>query len=716
MEKEIKIALAGNPNCGKTTLFNGLTGSTQYVGNWPGVTVEKKDGRLKGHKDIVIQDLPGIYSLSPYSLEEVVARNYLVTDRPDAILDIVDGTNIERNLYLTTQLAELGIPMVVAVNMMDLVKKSGDRIDLEKLGRELGGVALGISALKGEGGREAAELACARARRGQVAEPPHVFTGSVEHAIAHIEESIQDLVPPRSLRWYAIKIFERDEKAIARLALDPALKAHLEKHIADCEKEMDDDAESIITNQRYAYVKKLMADCVVRKAKGILSVSDRIDRVVTNRILALPIFAAVMWFVYYVSVTTLGGWATDWVNDTLFGAWISQGATALLARVGAADWASSLVVDGVIGGVGTVLGFVPQMLLIFLCLAILEDSGYMARIAFIMDRVFRRFGLSGKSFIPMLIGSGCGVPAVMAARTIEDEKDRRMTILLSTFIPCSAKTVIIAMIASTFFPHSMWVAPSMYFLGVAIIVFAGLALKKTSVFGGKPAPFVMELPAYHVPGVRGVLIHMWERSRAFMIKAGTIIFTACVVIWLMTKFSWSFAFLGDDIDHSILASVGNALKWIFAPLGFGDWKGTVAVISAEMAKEQAVGTLGVLAHAASEADADVATAIRTMFEAVGGTPLKGALAAFAFMVVNCFDPPCIVAIATTFREMGSAKWGWFAVAFQCLVGYGLAFVCYQIGLVVTGAGTFGIGTAVACALILAVGWLVFRPARKEARA
>jgi ferrous iron transport protein B len=691
MKEQIRIALAGNPNCGKTTLFNNLTGSTQYVGNWPGVTVEKEDGVLKGHKDVTIQDLPGIYSLSPYSQEEVVSRNYLVTDRPDAIIDIVDGTNIERNLYLTTQLLELGIPMVIALNMMDLVRKNGDRIDGARLGKELGCLVVPISALKGQGCRDAAEAAInvAKAKAGQ--ELPHVFTGSVEHAIAHIEESISERVDEKNLRWYAIKLFERDKEVLKLLALPEELWKHLDFHIRQCEKEMEDDAESIITNQRYEYVDRILTGAVVKaKRPGTLTLSDKIDRVVTNRWLALPIFAGVMFLMYYISVTTLGGFLTDWVNDTLFGDWLTNGANKALDTIGAAGWLKGLLVEGIIGGVGTVLGFVPQMLLIFFFLAIFEDSGYMARVAFIMDRVFRRFGLSGKSFIPILIGTGCGVPAVMAARTIENERDRRMTIMLCTFIPCTAKTVIIGMITATFFPHSAWIAPAMYFLGIAIIVLAGIAFKKTRYFGGEPAPFVMELPAYHFPAPKGVLIHIWERSRAFIIKAGTIIFSACVVIWFLSNFSWNLKMV--DMEQSMMANIGGTLAWIFAPLGFGNWKGTVAVISAEMAKEQAIGTLALLNGVAEGAkDADVMKGIATMFTPMG---------AFAFMVLNIFDPPCLVAIATIIREMGSKLWAGIAIGFQVLVGYGLAFVCYQIGSALFYGAGYGPGQYVAIVVIV----------------
>jgi len=696
---EIKIALAGNPNCGKTTLFNDLTGSTQYVGNWPGVTVEKKDGRLKGHKDVVIQDLPGIYSLSPYSLEEVVSRNYLVNEKPDAIINIVDGTNIERNLYLTTQLLELNIPMVIALNMMDLVKKNGDGIDMKKLADTLGCEVMPLSALHGDGSVAVAERAIDYAKSKLLGERPHVFTGSVEHAIAHIEESIQDKADKQNLRWYAVKLFERDGKVMESMHLAPSLAEHIESHIRDCETEMDDDSESIITNQRYAYINKVVHQCIRKKAaQGNLTVSDKIDRIVTNRILALPIFAAAMWLMYYISVTTLGGTLTDWVNDTLFGDWITNGMTAFLTSVGTADWLQGLIVDGIIGGVGTVLGFVPQMLLIFFFLSLLEDSGYMARVAFIMDRIFRRFGLSGKSFIPMLIGTGCGVPAVMAGRTIEDERDRRMTIMLCTFMPCTAKMVIIAMITSVFFPYSAWIAPAMYFLGIAIIVLSGIALKKTAYFGGEPAPFVMELPTYHIPSFKGVLIHMWERARAFIIKAGTIIFTACVVIWFLSNFSWTMQM--TDIESSMLAGIGNTIKWFFAPLGFGDWKGAVAVISAEMAKEQAIGTLAVLNGVAADAeDAEVMAGIAGMFSAMG---------AFSFMVLNLFDPPCVVAMATIAREMNSRKWAWIAIGYQVLIGYVLAFVFYQLGSFFVYGASFGAGQVIALMLLILAAYFVGR--------
>ena len=702
---EYKIALAGNPNCGKTTLFNDLTGSTQYVGNWPGVTVEKKDGKLRGHKNVIIQDLPGIYSLSPYSLEEVVSRNYLVKEKPDAVINIVDGTNIERNLYLTTQLLELNIPMVIAMNMTDLMTKKGDKVDMEKLSAVLGCNVIPISALKGQGSAEAAEKAVEYAKNHRIGERPHVFTGSVEHALAHIEESIQNAAESENLRWYAVKLFERDSKVEDILKLPEEVKSHIDKHIKDCEEEMDDDSESIITNQRYAYIGRIVSNTVKKKSvHGSLSASDRIDRIVTDKFLALPVFAAAMWLMYYISVSTLGGVLTDWVNDTLFGGWITNAVTNALTAAGAAGWLQGLIVDGIVGGVGTVLGFVPQMLLIFFFLALLEDSGYMARVAFIMDRIFRRFGLSGKSFIPMLIGTGCGVPAVMAARTIEDERDRRMTIMLCTFMPCSAKMVIIAMTVSTFFPGNVWIAPSMYFLGIAIIVLSGVALKKTKYFGGEASPFVMELPAYHIPSFKSVLIHMWERARAFIIKAGTIIFTACVLIWFLSNFSWSMQPV--DIESSMLAGIGGAAAWFFAPLGFGSWKGAVAVISAEMAKEQAIGTLAVLnGVAADAADAAVSAGIAGMFTAVS---------AFSFMVLNLFDPPCIVAMATIRREMGSRKWGWIAIGYQAAMGYVLALISYQLGSWMFFGASFGAGQAAAIALILMILTAVLRRPSKAA--
>ena len=701
----IRIALAGNPNCGKTTLFNELTGSNQYVGNWAGVTVEKKDGILKGHKDVIIQDLPGIYSLSPYTLEEKVARNYLVNEQPDVILNIIDGTNLERNLYLSTQLIEIGLPVVMAVNMMDLVKKSGDKIDIKKMGEELGCEVVEISALQGKGCKEAAERAIEAAKSGRKHCLPSVFTGSVEHAIAHIEESIHDKVDKEFVRWYAIKVFERDHDATDALQLDPKTLAHLDTHIKDCEDEMDDDSESIIINQRYSYIGRIISSVLTKKHDGhAMTVSDKIDRVVTNRILALPIFFAIMTFVYYISVTTIGTWATDWTNDVFFGEYVNDAAAGLMEAIAAPDWLESLVVDGIIGGVGTVLGFVPQIVLIFFFLALLEDSGYMARVAFIMDRIFRKFGLSGKSFIPILVGSGCGVPAVMATRTIEDQRDRRMTIMLCTFIPCSAKAVIISMITSTFFPDSVLMAPAMCFLGIAVIVLAGIALKKTSAFAGDPAPFVMELPAYHIPAMKGVIRHMWDRAKGFIIKAGTIIFAACVIIWFFSAFNASMEMVGD-IEDSMLAAFGGAISWIFAPVGLGDWKGAVAVISAEMAKENAIGTLAVLNGVAADAeDMELMAGIAGMF-----TPI----AAFSFMILNLFDPPCVVAMATIAREMGDRKWAALAIGFQIMLGYGMAFVAYNIGSWLFYGAAFGIGQVLAIVVSLAALWMIVRPAPKK---
>lgn len=700
----IRIALAGNPNCGKTTLFNELTGSNQYVGNWAGVTVEKKDGILKGHKDVIIQDLPGIYSLSPYTLEEKVARNYLVNEQPDVILNIIDGTNLERNLYLSTQLIEIGLPVVMAVNMMDLVKKSGDKIDIKKMGEELGCEVVEISALQGKGCKEAAERAIEAAKSGRKHCLPSVFTGSVEHAIAHIEESIHDKVDKEFVRWYAIKVFERDHDATDALQLDPKTLAHLDTHIKDCEDEMDDDSESIIINQRYSYIGRIISSVLTKKHDGYaMTVSDKIDRVVTNRILALPIFFAIMTFVYYISVTTIGTWATNWTNDVFFGEYVNDAAAGLMEAIAAPDWLESLVVDGIIGGVGTVLGFVPQIVLIFFFLALLEDSGYMARVAFIMDRIFRKFGLSGKSFIPILVGSGCGVPAVMATRTIEDQRDRRMTIMLCTFIPCSAKAVIISVITSTFFPDSVLMAPAMYFLGIAVIVLAGIALKKTSAFAGDPAPFVMELPAYHIPAMKGVIRHMWDRAKGFIIKAGTIIFAACVIIWFFSAFNASMEMV--DIEDSMLAAFGGAISWIFAPVGLGDWKGAVAVISAEMAKENAIGTLAVLNGVAADAeDMELMAGIAGMF-----TPI----AAFSFMILNLFDPPCVVAMATIAREMGDRKWAALAIGFQIMLGYGMAFVAYNIGSWLFYGAAFGIGQVLAIVVSLAALWMIVRPAPKK---
>ena len=773
---ELKIALAGNPNCGKTTLFNALTGSSQYVGNWPGVTVEKKEGRLKGHKDVVIQDLPGIYSLSPYTLEEVVARNYLVKEQPDAILNIVDGTNIERNLYLTTQLIELGIPVVVAVNMIDLVRRNGDQIDLDKLGAALGCQVVTMSALKGEGGREAAEQAVALARSRKAGELPHVFTGSVEHAIAHIEESISGLVEERYLRWYAIKVFERDEKVLEQLNLTGELKEHLEAHIADCEKELDDDAESIITNQRYAYISSVVDKAVKKKrAAHSMTTSDKIDRVVTNRVLALPIFVAVMILVYAISMgdwtVSIGTRLTDWANDGLFGdgwfvpftadvdAWdeasgaFEEASTMIagyeagdsevyfyddetgettvvpvtreayqqaltvsepdpteygtwvpgipvlvengLTAVGCNEVLQSLILDGIVGGVGAVLGFVPQMLVLFLLLAILEDVGYMARIAFIMDRIFRRFGLSGKSFIPMLVATGCGVPGIMASRTIEQDRDRKMTVMTTGFIPCGAKMPIIALFAGALFGKSAWVAVSAYFIGVAAVVISGIILKKTRIFAGDPAPFVMELPAYHAPSAGNVLRAMWERGWSFIKRAGTVILLSSVILWFLQGFGFTdggFGMVADNND-SLLAAVGHAVAFIFAPLGFGTWQATVATVTGLIAKEEVVSTFGVLFPGNL-----------TVEMAAHFTPI----AAYSFMIFNLLCAPCFAAMGAIKREMNNPKWALGAIGYMCGFAYVISLIVYQLIGLALGMVSFGLGTVVAVALLAALIYLLVR--------
>lgn len=764
MERELKIALAGNPNCGKTTLFNALTGSNQFVGNWPGVTVEKKEGKLKGHKNVIVMDLPGIYSLSPYTLEEVVARNYLIGERPDAILNIIDGTNLERNLYLTTQLVELGIPVVIAVNMMDVVKKNGDKIDIKELSRELGCEVYEISALKGTGIMDAANAAVAACTSTKTV-PQHTFAGPVEHTLAHIEEAVVHNMPEEQQRWYAIKVFERDDKVLAQLNIPKAVLDHVENDIQAAETELDDDAESIITNERYVYIASILKGCYKKKQTSGMTVSDKIDRVVTNRFAALPIFAAVMVLVYFISVTTVGGWVTDWTNDGLFGdgfhlfgmgtseyedaineyaeenVWTDEmistvqdavdagviGADALLAdiedgdfatfdedygsyadslaeagydisaiydagmedapdtsefgtwvpgipvlaenalnAVGCADWLQGLILDGIIGGVGAVLGFVPQMLVLFIFLGFLEACGYMARVAFVMDRIFRRFGLSGKSFIPMLIGSGCGVPGIMASRTIENERDRRMTVMVTTFIPCGAKMPIIALIAAALFGGAWWVAPSAYFLGIAAIIISGIMLKKTKMFSGDPAPFVMELPAYHWPTVSNVLRSMWERGWSFIKRAGTIILLSSIIIWAGSSFGVvDGAFLFDpemDLGDSILGIIGGAICWIFSPLGFGNIKATVATIMGLVAKEEVVGVFGVLD-----------------FE--GLTPLAG----YAFLAFNLLCAPCFAAMGAIRREMNSAKWFWFAVGYQCGFAYIVSLIIYQLGLLFSGS-------------------------------
>ena len=710
----IKIALAGNPNCGKTTLFNDLTGSNQYVGNWPGVTVEKKEGRLKGQKDVVIQDLPGIYSLSPYTLEEVVARGYLVNEKPDAILNIIDGTNIERNLYLTTQLIELGIPVVMAVNMIDLVRKNGDKIDLKKLSAELGCQAVEISALKGEGSMKAAEMAVAAAKSGKVGELPHVFTGSVEHAIAHIEESIQGKVDDRFLRWYAVKLFERDDKVQQELKLDKALVDHIDQHIADCEKEMDDDAESIITNQRYAYINTVVEKAVRKKARvEHLTVSDKIDQVVTNRIFALPIFALIMFLMYALSMGTsiadggisIGSFATDWTNDVLFGEIVPNALGGFLESVGVADWLYGLIMDGIVAGVGAVLGFVPQMLVLFFLLSILEDIGYMARVAFIMDRIFRKFGLSGKSFIPMLVGTGCGVPGVMASRTIENERDRRMTIMTTCFIPCGAKMPIIGLFAGALFGGSSLVAVSAYFIGFAAIIISGIILKKTKLFAGDPAPFVMELPAYHVPAWGNVLRATWERGWSFIKRAGTVILASTIVLWFLQGFGFEDGVFGmvEDQDNSILAAVASAIAWIFAPQGFGNWRATVASISGLIAKENVVGTLGVLYHFGGE--------LSENGDEIWGEVANDytAISAYSFMIFNLLCAPCFAAMGAIKREMNNGKWTAIAIGYMCLLAYCASLVVYQIGGLITGEVGFNIFTIVAVAIIVFTIYMLVRP-------
>ena len=797
MEKQIKIALAGNPNCGKTTLFNALTGSNQFVGNWPGVTVEKKEGRLKKHEDVVIMDLPGIYSLSPYTLEEVVARNYLINERPDAILNIIDGTNLERNLYLTTQLTELGIPVVVAINMMDVVRKNGDQINVAELSRELGCKVVEISALKGDGIMDAAEAAVAAAASTKTV-PMHTFSGPVEHAIAHIEEAAVHNMPEEQQRWYAIKIFERDDKVLEQLKIDATVMSHIEEDIKAAEKELDDDAESIITNERYVYIAQLIKGCYKqKKAKGELSASDKIDRIVTNRWLGLPIFAAVMFLVYYISMVTVGSAATDWANDGLFGdgwhllgigssaynevadtygeaslivdgydAYIEENGalaadgtftydvedeetlavtteTATLAdyeaakatldeigdepdpadygvwvpgvpvlvgnaleAAGASEWLSGLILDGIVAGVGAVLGFVPQMLVLFLLLAFLEACGYMARIAFVLDRIFRKFGLSGKSFIPMLIGTGCGIPGVMASRTIENERDRRMTIMTTTFIPCGAKVPFIAMIAGAIFGGSAWVSTSAYFIGMAAIVISGIMLKKTKMFSGDPAPFVMELPAYHWPTLGNVLRSMWERGWSFIKKAGTIILLSTIFVWFTSYFGWvdgQFQMLSDDqIDCSILAAIGGAIDWIFAPLGWGNWQAVVASITGLVAKENIVGTLGVLYGGG---DGSVYDAMAAAFTAI---------TAYSFLVFNLLCAPCFAAIGAIKREMNSAKWTWFAIGYQCGFAYVIALMVNQFGNLFTGNANI-LGVIVSVILLAGIIYMLCKPYKEATK-
>ena len=701
---EVKIALAGNPNSGKTTMFNDLTGSNQRVGNWPGVTVEKKEGRLKGAKDIIIQDLPGIYSLSPYTLEEVVAREYLVNEKPDAIINIVDGTNIERNLYLTTQLIELGIPTVVAVNMIDIVRKNGDKIDLKKLGEALGCEVMATSALKGEGSQAAALRAAELARGNRAVEAPSVFNGSVEHAIAHIEESIEGKVDKRFLRWYAIKVFERDEKVLGQLKLDGALLQHIEEHIADCEREMDDDAESIITNQRYAYIARVVASAVKKKQSGVkMSVSDKIDHIVTNRILALPIFVVVMALVYWISMGPLGTFPPDWTNDVFVGEWCMESVRALLEGANVAPWLVGLVVDGIIAGVGAVIGFVPQMLILFVMLSILEDVGYMARIAFIMDRIFRKFGLSGKSFIPMLIGTGCGVPGVMASRTIENERDRRITIMTTCFIPCSAKLPIIGMIAGAFFDNAWWVATSAYFVGVLAIIVSGVILKKLKAFAGEAAPFVMELPAYHAPSARNVLHSTWERGWSFIKRAFTVILLSTIIIWFLQSFGSENGAFGmvEDNNNSILAAVGGAIAFIFAPLGFGTWQATVGAVGGLVAKENLVAIMGVC-----YGFAEVAEAGDEMWGILAAD--YSAIAGYSFMVFNLLCAPCFAAMGAIKREMNSPKWTLAAIGYMCGFAYCVSMIIYQLGGLALGMVSFNFWTVVAVALLAGILYLLFR--------
>ena len=711
----IKITLAGNPNSGKTTLFNALTGSNQFVGNWPGVTVEKKEGKLKGYKDVTIMDLPGIYSLSPYTLEEVVARNYLIGERPDAILNIVDGTNIERNLYLSTQLMELGIPVIMAVNMMDVLEKSGDQIHIKQLSEKLGCEVTEISALKGTGIKKAAEKAVALANDRKAAPPVHTFDPQVEEVLNSIESKLGSEVPAEQKRFFAIKMLEKDDKIQEQMKLVPDVSDEIKK----IEEIMDDDTESIITNERYTYISSIIEQCFTRNRKETMTTSDKIDRIVTNRFLALPIFAAVMFVVYYVSVSTIGTWATDWANDGVFGnGWSLFGLSvpsipsvieAGLNAVGCAGWLQGLILDGMVAGVGAVLGFVPQMLVLFIFLAFLESCGYMARVAFIMDRIFRKFGLSGKSFIPMLIGSGCGVPGIMASRTIENDRDRKMTIMTTTFIPCGAKLPIIALIAGALFHGAWWVAPSAYFVGIAAIICSGIILKKTKMFAGDPAPFVMELPAYHMPTVSNVLRSMWERGWSFIKKAGTIILLSTIFVWFTTYFGWvdgQFRMLTDmELDHSILAAIGNGVAWIFAPLGWGNWKSAVAAITGLVAKENVVGTFGILFGFA-----EVAEDGAEIWGTLAGS--MTAAAAYSFLVFNLLCAPCFAAMGAIKREMNNKKWFWFAVGYQTGLAYVVSLCVYQIGTFIT-TGTFGIGTAVAFLLIIGFIYLLVRPYRES---
>lgn len=714
----IKIALAGNPNCGKTTLFNALTGSNQFVGNWPGVTVEKKEGKLKGHKDVTIMDLPGIYSLSPYTLEEVVARNYLIHERPDAIINIVDGTNIERNLYLSTQIMELGIPVIMAVNMIDILEKSGDTVHIDKLGKKLGCEVVEISALKGTGIQKAAEKAVALAQKKDAAVPVHEFAPVVEAAITGVKDMLGSAVPEEQKRFFAIKLLEKDDKIGEQMTEVPDVSAYIKQ----LEESFDDDTESIITNERYVYISSIIGECCTKKDVKKLSVSDKIDRIVTNRWLALPIFAAVMWLVYYISVTTVGTWATDWANDGVFGdGWHLFGIESLfvpsvpsiiesgLNAIGCADWLKGLILDGIVAGVGAVLGFVPQMLVLFIFLAFLEACGYMARVAFIMDRIFRKFGLSGKSFIPMLIGSGCGVPGIMASRTIENDRDRKMTIMTTTFIPCGAKLPIIALIAGALFNNAGWVAWSAWLVGFAAIVCSGIILKKTKMFAGDPAPFVMELPAYHMPTVGNVLRSMWERGWSFIKKAGTIILLSTIVLWFLMNYGWvdgSFTMLeAEQLNSSILASIGSVIAPIFTPLGWGDWKMAVVAVTGLIAKENVVGTFGVLFGFA-----EVAEDGSEIWGQLAGSMTQ--IAAYSFLVFNLLCAPCFAAMGAIKREMNNAKWFWFAIGYQTGLAYLVSLCIFQIGSLFT-TGAFGIGTVVAILIIIGFIYLLFRPYKES---
>ena len=713
----IKIALAGNPNCGKTTLFNALTGSNQFVGNWPGVTVEKKEGKLKGHKDIVIMDLPGIYSLSPYTLEEVVARNYLVGERPDAILNIIDGTNMERNLYLSTQLMELGIPVVMAVNMMDIVEKNGDKIHIDKLSKTLGCEVVEISALKGTGIKKAAEKAVGIAQAKKTVERKHEFSKDAEEIIEKVESKLIGIVPQEQERFFAIKLLEKDDKILEIMSdtLD------VSEEIKEMEDRFDDDTESIITNERYTYISSIIKECLTKAKKGEMTTSDKIDHIVTNRWLALPIFAAVMFLVYYISVTTVGDWATSWANDGVFGeGWHLFGIKSItvpsipalvesgLNAIGCADWLRGLILDGIVAGVGAVLGFVPQMLVLFLFLAFLEACGYMSRVAFIMDRIFRKFGLSGKSFIPMLIGSGCGVPGIMASRTIENDRDRKMTIMTTTFVPCGAKLPIIALIAGALFDGAWWVAPSAYFVGIGAIICSGIILKKTKMFAGDPAPFVMELPAYHMPTIQNVLRSMWERGWSFIKKAGTIILLSTIVLWFLMNFGWvngAFVMLEpEQLNSSILSGIGGIVAPIFKPLGWGDWKMAVAAVTGLIAKENVVGTFGIL-FGFAEVNPDNGIEIWGQLAAS-----MTALSAYSFLIFNLLCAPCFAAMGAIKREMNNAKWFWFAIGYQTILAYGVSLCVYQVGMLVT-KGVFGIGTVAAFVLIAGFFYLLFRPNR-----